>query len=364
MTQDGTVRIIRLYAFYRYTLLVSITALLGSLLYLRYKPDDDPGSAALYPFVFLAVVLYGVTFLVFHWRLRIDSLGIHRRRFILWDHWSWDDFENGRVEATSNRYEFLASSRSMLLRKLSFGYASVKDIEYLCACIKRHWKQPPAATANDELMIQLGYRAFRGTRIRMSAAGIEITSRRCTRSYAWRDVGKAFAINHNRDYAGFDSLEITLGDRVLKFVVVDSVPNWSGASPEEIVSILKKHLVLTQLHIVSLTGEFETLEELDTWRAQRGTNLRGSRSIGHVFVALTVLGWGWGIRNLSIKITRAPSQLTLDYIDELVPLFFLLIWSAALVIQIVHFRRFEQEMDRVYAFEKARVGQMARQVER
>ncbi|MFA7236617.1 MAG: hypothetical protein WC058_07120 [Phycisphaeraceae bacterium] len=90
----------------------------------------------------LSVLLIAQTFATYNYRLVLDETGLHRRRFGVWDHWPWSDFESGLVEQDALG-QFVNHARRWGTRTLGFPHAA----EPVALAIKRQclvkWNPPP-----------------------------------------------------------------------------------------------------------------------------------------------------------------------------------------------------------------------------
>lgn len=117
------------------------------------EPDKIAGNA-----VFTGAFLTWWFIVKFRWRIRVDELGVTRRRFICWDRWPWDAFQSGVIRKSSPfSYEW-PGKRPWWNANLSFTFVEPEHREILANVTRRFWtprtEEPPAPPS--EMTIRWG----------------------------------------------------------------------------------------------------------------------------------------------------------------------------------------------------------------
>jgi hypothetical protein len=235
---------------------------------------------------------------VLRWRLRVDSTGIARRRFIWWDLWPWQAFEQGKVldvEGTSNTY--IHPEKPFWARKLTLDLLEESDRARVEASIEAV-RVRPVLELPDDIALRYGFRK----EILIAPGGLLLRDGGDETRYRWEDV-RAIRIrraDHRR--RDFESLEIELPDRVVTFSVRlnqgQTIRSWSATrggktcSAEVIAAILERFVRRDRVQIDSLDKAPLTM---DQWHARRGhlekqkRDMRGMRRILWIGAVLMLL---------------------------------------------------------------------------
>ena len=206
------------------------------------------------------------------WRLRVDSSGIARRRFIGWDLWSWDDFERGKVldaEGTSTTY--VLKEKPLWARKLTLELLEVSDQSRLEAIVEGLRMRPPLELPGE---MALRY-SFRKDAV-LAPGGLLLRDRGEETRYRWQEVQSIRICRLDRRRRDFESLEIVLPDRTVLFSMRlhqgQPIRSWSatggGKTPtaEVLAAFLGRFVPRDRLQIDSLS-EAPLTHEL--WQARR-----------------------------------------------------------------------------------------------
>jgi len=121
------------------------------------------------------------------WRLRIDRIGLARRRLGVWSTWTWSQFADGAVQATDGSLCFRCPTRPWWDRWLLLEYVDAGVAERVARFCSGLLPVPAASDpvpAPSEVVIDCG--VFR--QLRLSAEGIELTDRCETRQLGWEAV--------------------------------------------------------------------------------------------------------------------------------------------------------------------------------
>ena len=163
------------------------------------------------------------------WRLRVDSSGIARRRFIGWDLWPWEHFKQGKVldvEGTSTTY--ILKEKPFWARKLTLELLDDEDQSRLEAIVEGLRMRPPLELPG-EMAVRFGFRK----EVMLTPGGLLLRDRGEETRYRWQQVQsiRISRLDHSRH--NFESIEIVLPDRTLTFSVRlndhgHSIRSWSA----------------------------------------------------------------------------------------------------------------------------------------
>ncbi len=207
------------------------------------------------------------------WRLRVDSSGIARRRFIGWDLWPWEHFKQGKVldvEGTSTTY--ILKEKPFWARKLTLELLDDEDQSRLEAIVEGLRMRPPLELPG-EMAVRFGFRK----EVMLTPGGLLLRDRGEETRYRWQQVQsiRISRLDHSR--RDFESIEIVLPDRTLTFSVRlndhgHSIRSWSATgggktpSAEILAAFLQRFSPHDRVQIDSLS---EAPFTLDQWRARR-----------------------------------------------------------------------------------------------
>jgi hypothetical protein len=198
-------------------------------------------------------------------KLRIDERGLWRRRFIIWDLWSWESFSGGLIKHGTRLNSFIFPSKFWMNRNLSLEHLSAGDRKQLLGIIKSVWVLPELTSLPDRLSIRWGIRSW----ARLQNDGIKIGKgkRDVGRFYPWSDLPlvRITRLEHTR--RDFKELEVTFPDTVRPMLLRfhDGRPLWEGAEAEIIAAFLERVVPSCKLLITATNDLPQTQAEAD-WR--------------------------------------------------------------------------------------------------
>ncbi len=202
--------------------------------------NPPPGSEYL-PIVFWTTSAAGL--LPWHWRLRVDTSGIARRRFLRWDLWPWEDFAAERLKFGYGDRCFVDPARPFWRRKLSLETLTQADSDQVWKWISVVW-QPAVTTVPEVLEVRVGNLLKRA--VRYDHSGIELGRGTRLQRFEWNEVIslKVERLRHERT----DFRQLTLELPNIKLVFFRNQQNgvegrnWTGAEPDVITQYLLAHV--------------------------------------------------------------------------------------------------------------------------
>lgn len=187
-------------------------------------------------------VTSAVGLLPLHWRLRVNTRGIARRRFLRWDLWPWEDFAAERLKFGYGDRCFVDPARPFWRRKLSLEVLTTADSDQVWKWISLVW-QPAEIDVPAVLEVRVGS-LFKRV-VRCDQDGIEVGRGTRLQRFTWSDVVslEVEKLRHNRP----DFRRLTLELPSIKLAFLRNQQNgvesrtWSGAEPEVIARYLLAH---------------------------------------------------------------------------------------------------------------------------
>lgn len=176
------------------------------------------------------------------WRLRVDDSGLHRRRFLRWDTWLWDDFRRGLIGRGAGVGMYIDDRKPWHRRRFTVGYLAIDDRETVAAlCLSRSTPHPQNIPAS--LRLRTPKVGFNGISLAMAPSGIEMTDRQGTHVYNWNDVERLEFTRIEKDHPSFHHLRIILPNKVIELKAEGAdMQNWWGAKPIEVSAFLKRYV--------------------------------------------------------------------------------------------------------------------------
>jgi hypothetical protein len=228
------------------------------------------------------------------WRVRVDERGVARRRFLSWDLWPWEAFEQGLVREGTSGSSYEWPGRPSGPSKLILDWLADDNAERVSAIIRGRWARPSPPDAPEALAIRsLGWEA------RFAPEGPSITRRGRTSWYGWHEVESLRIRRLERDRSDFNQLELRLHDQALTLRVnrQHSSPSTSWRGPggtptptaEEVVAILRRHVPRDRILVVSLSEPPASREELEDRLELLDKREQGYASLRRVFWVLGAL---------------------------------------------------------------------------
>jgi len=249
--------------------------------------------------IVLTAFAVGTLFLlvaIFRYRIQIDEHGVWRRRFVRWDLWPWDAFEQGKVRHGKGGDQLTFPEKSWYWRTISASALGERDRAAYETVVRRYRVAPSSPPVPDVLDLKLPLRA----RLALSADGVQWRSGRHDDGelVRWPDVVRVEVIRATHDRPDFVTLELYLPDqpKPVRLTHNKGAPMWSGADAEVIALYLRRHLEAAgRFQVTALRGPPADLAESD----RRLTRLdaserdlrRANRFIRHMFVWCGLILW-------------------------------------------------------------------------
>jgi hypothetical protein len=226
------------------------------------NPPGRPES-----WIVAAVFLSGAAFLsqFLCARFKVDERGISRRILMWWDLWPWTAFAEGKVRETTDPYRFEFPERPIWRRSLNLELVGHEHADTVIQLILLVWKRPPQIAIPESATFRQTWP--NGRTVTLSVSGIAVNRKRTSQQFAWSDISKAAIWRSVRHQRNFDSVEINLPGLQLN-LLRNPGPNWTGATAEEIIGILRRHVSAPRLQDFTLYGAPCSIEEVDARQAR------------------------------------------------------------------------------------------------
>jgi hypothetical protein len=202
----------------------------------------------------------GLLYAVNCWRLRLDEVGLARRRLWGWDVWKWDDFESGSFRRHGDG--FIASARPWWRRELTFCFLSEADQEFVRAACKfffRPRRRQDAEDAPGALVVR--YQLFRTVMFRED--GVLGTMGRKAFDLRWEDVSQVRLVYYDDWSTDARRIELDVPDSTIRIEGIDRVTLPGGdrlrvanprVVPEFVAVFLERHVPPEKLARHSMQG--------------------------------------------------------------------------------------------------------------
>ena len=147
------------------------------------------------------------------WRLRIDRVGLARRRLGVWSIWTWSQFADGTVKATDSPLSFRCPARPWWDRWLHLEFVDA-DVAPRVARFCRSLMPVPMAESDPTAVgpapteATIGFGIFR--HLRLTAQGIELKDRRESRQFVWDAVLTFRLVRRSVEHRVVNRLELHL----------------------------------------------------------------------------------------------------------------------------------------------------------
>jgi hypothetical protein len=228
-----------------------------------YTASVDETSLGI-PWRFMTFLVFiFLVFLAYHWRLRCDDIGIHRRRFLRWTTWRWEEFASGAVHLSDRYNAFVFPKRPFLERRFSFCPFAGKGIDEIVGHCFRAWKESPQDPAPEEVVFNVRDRPLRPmVEVRCSRQGVTLTRGKQQETFAWIDVGRIDLDRYRGQQIGFLRCRILAGPNELIMTASErGRGSWDGPDPRTIAAVFERNACERTVYVYR--GEPESVSELD-----------------------------------------------------------------------------------------------------
>jgi hypothetical protein len=236
--------------------------------------------------------------LTFRFRIRIDERGVWRRRFVRWDLWPWEAFEQGRVRNGKFGDQLTFPEKSWYWRTLSASFLGEADRDAFEAVVRKYRVPPPPPELSEVVTLRRGLLM----RVELSAEGIRAGPvDHEGELIPWSDVVRAEVVRATHDRPDFVTLTLHL-PAPTKPVRLSrrEGQNWQGPDAEVIALYLRRHLRDSRFEVTALRGPPAEAAEADRRLARLARDERQYRLIGRfagwilVLLAVVMLQpWDW-----------------------------------------------------------------------
>lgn len=243
----------------------------------------------------LSVVAVPVALLVagvLRYRIKIDEHGVWRRRFVRWDLWPWEAFEQGRVRHGKAGDQITYPVRNWYWRTLSASFLADADRTAFETVVRRYRVAPPPPDLPEVVDVKYALRA----RFVLSADGVRLKAHKDDEGelIPWQDVVRAEVVRSTHDRPDFALLDLFLPEpaaRVQLAHTKEGAPTWNGADAETIARYLELHLGDGQFQVTAVRGAPADLAEADRRLARIEADEKRIRQGRWTLGGLTVGGW-------------------------------------------------------------------------
>jgi hypothetical protein len=212
-----------------------------------------------WPDTIIVLAVFGAfTFLllahILRYRLRIDEIGIWRRRFVRWDLWPWEAFEQGKVRHGKASDQLTYPEKGWYFRNISASVFGDADRAVYEAVVRRYLVPPPAPELPETVVAKYGLRA----RLELTAEGVRLLAhkRDTGQHFPWRNVVRVDVLRASHDRPDFVSLDLHFPGRAspVRMTHHNGRPMWTGANADVIELFLRRHLGNGQFQVTALRG--------------------------------------------------------------------------------------------------------------
>jgi hypothetical protein len=190
---------------------------------------------------------------VFRYRIRIDEHGVWRRRFVRWDLWPWEAFEQGLVRHGKLGDQLTYPARSWYWRTISASLLGDANRAVYEAVVARYRVPPPPPDLPETLTLKLPILAT----LELTADGIRVTGHRnySDKLISWKEVVKADVLRASHDRPDFVTLELHLPGQAKPVRLTNQYGTANGGvDPEVICLYLRERLADNRFQVTTLRG--------------------------------------------------------------------------------------------------------------
>jgi hypothetical protein len=211
------------------------TLLIGGIYWTMYVfLERDPWGTL----VFCCLIGLGSLAMIFplRWALRVDGLGIARRRLLGWDHWAWSDFSSGRI-VKSGGFTLFDPLRPWRFRTLTLDFLADAERKEVGQFINQHYRMPDPPALAETLHIKCGWLR----RLELLRHEIRLIVRGETFCFGWGQVQRLRITRVEPERRDFVALALSLpGHEII--LNRSEKQHWSGAAAEELNEFLLQHV--------------------------------------------------------------------------------------------------------------------------
>lgn len=160
----------------------------------------------------------------YRWRLRIDEMGVARRRLWGWDLWSWEEFREGRI--TFQQGSFVSKSRPFWRNWLDLRLLAGEDAAFVGEACKHFFRAESAQAASlEEQELLLIYQMTKSATLRKTGVAAKIGLR--IRWFDWSEFQQIRLWRYDHWTHRLRKVELIGPDRTL---LIEGVQRTRGAS--------------------------------------------------------------------------------------------------------------------------------------
>jgi hypothetical protein len=224
--------------------------------------NNVPWSNAIIVLSISGAVTLGLVAITTRYRIRIDEKGVWRRRFVHWDLWPWQAFEQGKVRHGKLGDQLTYPEKSWYWRTISASMLEKKDRTAFEAVVARYLTPPPPELP-ARILITYGI----GRRLELSADGVRLGKliNESTEVIPWREVLRVEIFRASHDRPDFATLNLHFGakDKPVSLRKQNGSPCWKGASAEEIVQFVQTHVDDARIELTAFRGPPRNIAEVN-----------------------------------------------------------------------------------------------------
>jgi len=184
--------------------------------------------------------------LAYRWRIRVDAVGISRRRLFRWHTWYWHEFRNAIVTWQPPWKDFLNKDRPFWNGDILLDFCTEKDATCLFSLCVDRLPQAALPEIPDSIVFRTPLFSLSRRVVRLDIHGINVACRGTHRFYYWEEVQAIFIQWRCRIERAPQRVRIELADQTFdlaanpkdycKFV------NYWGPRPDTVVAFLRRRV--------------------------------------------------------------------------------------------------------------------------
>jgi hypothetical protein len=227
--------------------------------------NNAPWSNTIIVLSIIGIGTLSLVALVTRFRIRIDEKGVWRRRFMRWDVWPWQAFEQGKVRHGKLGDQLTYPEKSWYRRTISASLLGKKDRAAFEAVVAHYLTLPPPPELPAKILIKHGI----GRRLELSVDGVRLGKHddKSTELIPWRDVFRVeiFRATHGRPDFATLNLHIAGKDKPVSLRKQNGAACWKGATAEEIALFVQTHVDESRIELTAYRGHPRNIAEVNRW---------------------------------------------------------------------------------------------------
>lgn len=197
--------------------------------------------------------------------MRIDAEGFHRRRFLRWCSYRWEELRPGHATPTKNYDGFNFPHRAWGQKKLSIAGIPDTDGEYVMARCFAEWVPPAALEIPDTLVIhELNGLYFPSRTIHFDRSGVSVKKRKRTQRYSWSELKPINIDRYHGQSVGFIACDIPIPGESLQMSAFGRGSFWRGPETEVVAAYFEKFVPADNISYCLRGGQPRSLSSAES----------------------------------------------------------------------------------------------------